>query len=135
MIIDSSAVVALLANEPEADRIEDELDSGEILRMSAVNVFECRIVIGRRFNDSMAREFELFLLKAEIEIAPFDAEQAVLVHRAYETFGKGSGHPAKLNLGDCAAYALAKSMGEPLLFKGDDFAHTDIEPAMGDESP
>tara|TARA_B100000315_G_scaffold254026_1_gene294157 strand:+ start:315 stop:710 length:396 start_codon:yes stop_codon:yes gene_type:complete len=130
MIVDTSAIVAFLAAEPEASQFRTAIARSSVCRMSAFNVFECRTVIGRRFDDSMLREFELLLLKAEINIEPFDAEQAVLAHRAYEMYGKGSGHPAALNLGDCAAFALAKAKGEPLLFKGDDFAKTDIGPAQ-----
>ncbi len=130
MVIDASAVIAFLVNEPEARRIRMTIVNFSERSMSALNVYECRIALGRKFMESMLREFELLLLKADIKIIPFDEEQAVLAHRAYEAFGKDSDHPAKLTFSDCAAYALAKSMGEPLLFKGEGFSHTDIKPAI-----
>lgn len=130
MVIDASAVIAFLVNEPEARRIRMTIVNVSECSMSALNVYQCRITLGRKFMESMLREFELLLLKADITIIPFDEEQAVLAHRAYEAFGKGSGHPAKLTFSDCAAYALAKSLGEPLLFKGEGFSYTDIKPAI-----
>ena len=126
MVIDTSAVVAYLSDEPLAERIEQALAETPECRMSAFNVFECRVVLGRQFDDNMVREFELLLVTTGVEIDPFDGDQAVLAHRAYRTFGKGTKHPAQLNLGDCAAYALAKSKGMPLLFVGGDFPRTDI---------
>lgn len=126
MVIDTSAVVAYLSGEPLAARIEREIAESAECRMSAFNVFECRVVLNRQFGDGMLREFELLLVTADIAIDPFDADQAVLAHRAYGRFGKGTKHPAQLNLGDCAAYALANAKTLPLLFTGNDFARTDI---------
>jgi ribonuclease VapC len=97
--------------------------------MSALNAFECRVVLHVRFGPEAAADFELFLARADIIVEPFDATQAELAFSAYRKYGKGSGHPARLNLGDCAAYALAKSKDRALLFTGDDFGHTDVESA------
>lgn len=127
MVIDTSAVVAYLRNEPEANAIETILDEAPELRMSAFTVFECRTVLRLRFGPSAAADFELLLAKAGVLVAPFDTEQSEFAFAAYRQFGKGTGHPARLNLGDCAAYALAKSRALPLLFNGNDFVHTDLE--------
>jgi ribonuclease VapC len=129
MVVDTSAVVASLTGEPDAGRLQAALIAAPMCRMSAVNVFECRLVLGSRFGDAMLREFELLLAKLPVTVDPFDGDAAVLAYDAYRRFGKGTGHPARLNLGDCAAYALARTRGLPLLFKGDDFAKTDIKPA------
>ncbi|MGQ0665378.1 MAG: type II toxin-antitoxin system VapC family toxin [Pseudomonadota bacterium] len=126
MVVDTSAIIAYLANEPVADRNRDALADASECRMSAFNVFECRVVLDRKFGDAMVREFELLLVTSGVEIVPLDADQALLAHRAHRRFGKGTGHPAQLNLGDCAAYALARSSGLPLLFTSDDFAATDV---------
>ena len=130
MVVNTSAVVAGLIGEPDAGRFQAALMAAPICRMSAVNVFECRLVLGSRFGDGMLREFELLLAKLPVVIDPFDGEAAVLAYEAHRRFGKGTGRPVRLNLGDCAAYALARSRGLPVLFKGDDFAKTDIEPAL-----
>lgn len=126
MVLDTSAVIAFLCGEPEADRIEDVLDGAPELHMSAFNAFECRTVLHVRFGPRAAADFELFLFRAGVVVEPFDVEQVDLAFAAYRRFGKGTGHPARLNLGDCAAYALAGSLGLPLLFKGEDFARTDV---------
>jgi ribonuclease VapC len=126
MVVDTSAVVAFLQDEPEAGRIEEILDRAPDLHMSAFNAFECRTVLHVRYGARGAADFELFLARAGIVVEPFDDEQVEYAFAAYRRFGKGTGHPARLNLGDCAAYALAHSLGLPLLYKGDDFARTDI---------
>lgn len=130
MVIDTSAVVASLNAEPDADRFRAALKSAAECVMSAFTVFECRTVLGMRFGDAKLREFELLLAKLPVRIVPFDADQAILAHQAYRRYGKGTGHPAQLNLGDCAAYALALTLGMPLLFKGDDFPRTDVPAAL-----
>jgi ribonuclease VapC len=129
MVIDTSAIIAFLRSEPEADEIEDLLDQSADLRMSAFTALECRVVLHTRFGPHAAADFDLLVVKAGILVEPFDAEQAELAFDAYRRFGKGTGHPAQLNLGDCAAYTLAISRGLPLLYKGEDFARTDIESA------
>lgn len=129
MVVDTSAVIAFLRNEPEAERIQERLEVGRC-HMSAVTLFECRTVLLRRFGLAMLAEFELLFQRAGMAVIPFDERQAEAAYEAYRRFGKGSGHRAQLNLADCAAYALARTLGMPLLFKGDDFTHTDIEPAL-----
>lgn len=130
IVVDTSAMVAFLRSEPEAEAIEELLDSDSELRMSAFNVLETKVVLRTRFGAHAASDFELLLAKADIAVEPFDAAQAELAFQAYRKFGKGSGHPAQLNLGDCTSYALAASLGVPLLYKGDDFTHTDVVSAL-----
>ena len=130
MVIDTSAIIAFLRGEPEAETIEELLDSTAGSLMSAFTAFECRVVLHTRFGARAAADFDLLLVKAGISVEPFDDEQSELAFEAYRLYGKGSGHRAQLNLGDCAAYALASSHGLPLLFKGDDFIHTDIESVL-----
>jgi ribonuclease VapC len=97
-----------------------------IRRVSAVNFVESAVVIDASRDPIATRRFDDFIREANISIEPVTEIQAQIARSAYRDFGKGSGHPAKLNFGDCFAYALAKELGEPLLFKGDDFAQTDI---------
>ena len=94
--------------------------------MSSANYLEVAIVIDANRNPLLSRRLDDLLLQTEIAVEPVTREQADIARAAYRDFGKGSGHPAALNFGDCFAYALAKSMREPLLFKGDDFSHTDV---------
>ena len=126
MIIDASALVALVRVEPEADRFFRALsETGEPKRMSAANWLEAAVVDGSK-SPIASRRFDEAVAEAGIVIEPVTLEQADIARAAYRDFGRGSGHPAQLNYGDCFAYALAKSMREPLLFKGDDFSHTDV---------
>jgi ribonuclease VapC len=129
MIIDSSAVVAILRDEPEKSDFNLAISAVEILRISAVNYVEAAAVIDASRSPISSRKFDDFFREAKIAIEPVTALQARIAREAYRDFGKGSGHPARLNLGDCFAYALAKVAGEPLLYKGDDFAHTDLSAA------
>jgi ribonuclease VapC len=126
IVVDTSAVMAFLNDEPEGKAIEEHLDLADDRRMSAVGVLECRTVIVRAYAPAKLVEFERFLAVAAVVIEPFDAEQALVASNAYQKFGKGMGHPAQLNFGDCAVYALAKLRDAPLLFIGNDFRHTDI---------
>lgn len=125
MVIDSSAVIAILMAEPEAESMASAIGQDPKRLMSAVNALESSIVIEAKKGSSGGREFDLLCHHAGIEIVPMTAEQYALARSAWRTFGKGR-HPAGLNMGDCCAYALAKHSGEPLLFKGDDFGRTDI---------
>ncbi len=125
MVIDTSAILALLFNEPEADDIEVALDDDAVRLMSTASCLEAAIVVEARFGAAGGREFDLLVHKAQIELVPVTAEQAEVARSAWRQFGRGR-HEAGLNFGDCFAYALAASSGEPLLFKGDDFAKTDI---------
>jgi ribonuclease VapC len=129
MILDSSAVIAALAGEERGDELWQAITGANELRMSAFNVFECRIVLKRQFEPGLTLVFET-LLEDEVAIEAFDARQAELAYAAYLKFGKGSGHRAKLNMGDCAAYALARSLDHPLLYAGNDFVHTDVRSAL-----
>lgn len=129
MILDSSAVVAILRKEPERIRFAEALDAAESVSISAATYLEITIVIGSRNNPVANGELDAFFEQFPVVIEPFTAEQAQIARQAYRDYGKGSGHPANLNFGDCFAYALARSKREPLLFKGDDFIHTDLRSA------
>ena len=129
-MLDTSAIYAFLLKEPEAGRIEGIITGAPRRVTSAFTAFETRTVIWRRFGQRYVRYVEDFLRYIEAELHPFDAIQSDLASIAYRKFGKGSGHKAQLNLGDCAAYALATSLDLPLLYKGDDFRHTDVKPAL-----
>ncbi|MGC2787831.1 MAG: type II toxin-antitoxin system VapC family toxin [Roseiarcus sp.] len=127
MIVDTSAVVAVLKEELEAGRfLRDLTASAQPKRMSAANYLEAGIVVDANRNPLLSRRLDDLIVRTEIVVEPVTQEQAEIARAAYRDFGKGSGHAAGLNFGDCFAYALAKSMREPLLFKGDDFSHTDV---------
>ena len=128
MIVDSSAVLAILFSEPDARRHAGAIMAASPCRMSVANALEASIVVERRGGDAAAHELDALLESAEVELVPVTVEHLEAARRAWRRFGKGN-HPAKLNFGDCFAYALAKATGEPLLFKGEDFAQTDIEAA------
>jgi ribonuclease VapC len=130
MIIDTSALVAILRDEPEAAICAHTIESAAMRRLSAVNFVEAAVVIDGSRDPIASRRFDDLLKEAQVLIEPVTEVQARLARDAYRDFGKGSGHPAGLNFGDCFAYALAKITGEPLLFKGADFGHTDILPAI-----
>ena len=126
MVIDTSAIAAILFNEPNAAALEGKIADDPVRLMSAATFLEATIVIEARLGDPGGREFDLWLHRAEIEILPVDAEQADMARRAWRSFGRGR-HPAGLNYGDCFSYALAATHDEPLLFKGDDFIKTDLK--------
>ena len=130
MIVDTSALFAILAEEDDAGHFAEQLDNamGD-LTISAGNYLEAGIVLDRRGDSKISARLDELLQLTEIEIAPVTETQARIARQAYRDFGKGSGHPARLNFGDCFAYALAKERGDALLFKGDDFARTDIRKA------
>src|SRR6476660_103041 len=130
MIIDTSAIIAILRDEPEAMVCARAIADATIRRVSAVNFVEAAVVIDASRDPIATRRFDDFIREAEISVEPVTKIQAQIARDAYRDFGKGSGHPAKLNFGDCFAYALAKFTGKPLLFKDDDFAHTDINPEV-----
>ena len=131
MIVDTSALIAILRDEPDAATYADALVRAEHRRLSAVNYLEAAVVIDGSRDPIASRRFDDLVRVAEIAIDPVTAQQAALARTAYRDFGKGSGHPAQLNFGDCFAYALARDTGEPLLFKGTDFTYTDIPSALG----
>ena len=125
MVIDASALLAILLGEPEAEEFA-RLIAGDPKRLvSALSALEAAIVIHARKGPFGIRELDLLVHSAGATIVSFDADQVLLARSAYEKFGKGH-HPAALNLGDCCSYALARSSGEPLLFKGNDFSKTDV---------
>jgi ribonuclease VapC len=127
MIVDTSALVALLRDEPEAAAFARLLRAAPRRLLSAASYVELAAVIDGRDDPVVSGAFDAWLAAWGIEVAPFTVEQARIARAACRRFGRGSGHPARLNLGDCFAYALARDLGEPLLFKGADFALTDIE--------
>ncbi|WP_402469905.1 type II toxin-antitoxin system VapC family toxin [Isoptericola aurantiacus] len=127
MIVDASAVIAALLGEPGADQIVDLL-LDRPAAMSAATLAELGIVVGR-LAPQQTRRLDALLAECEVEIVPFTAEHATLARDAYRDFGRGSGHPARLNLGDCFTYALAVDRGDELLFVGDDFSRTGVRPA------
>ena len=135
MILDTSALVAILHDEPEAGEFTHRIEAAEACRLSAANWLEAAIVIDGSRNPILSRRFDELLSVANVAIEAVTADQVRLARQAYRDFGRGSGHPARLNFGDCFAYALAKSMGEPLLFKGEDFGHTDVAVARAGGSP
>ena len=130
MIIDTSAIVAILRDEQEAAPYARSIADAPARRISAVNFVESAVGIDASRDPIATRRFDDFITEANIFIEPVTELQARVARDAYRDFGKGSGHPAKLNFGDCFAYALAKTSGEPLLFKGNDFVHTDIASAL-----
>ena len=134
MIIDTSAIVAILRDEQEAASYACSIADAAVRRVSAVNFVESAVVIDASHDPIATRRFDDFIAEANIFIEPVTEIQARIARDAYRDFGRGSGHPAKLNFGDCFAYALTKAFGEPLLFKGNDFAQTDIVSALPAES-
>jgi ribonuclease VapC len=126
MIIDTSAIIAILRDEPEAMSCARAIADATIRRVSAVNFVESAVVIDASRDPIATRRFDDFIREANISVESVTNVRAQIARDAHRDFGRGSGHPAKLNFGDCFAYALAKESGEPLLFKGSDFAHTDI---------
>lgn len=127
MIVDSSAIVAVFRSEDDASSFTKAMEQAGILRMSAATFLECSIVLDAVRDPIISRRFDHFLHTASIQIEPVSLEQARVARAAYRDFGRGSGHPAKLNFGDCFSYALAKEYDEPLLCKGNDFRHTDLD--------
>jgi ribonuclease VapC len=130
MIVDSSAILAILRGEKEATVCAHAIESAPQRRISAANYLESAIVIDGSRDPVASRRLDELLREAGFSIEAVTEEQARIARDAYRDFGKGSGHPARLNYGDCFAYALAKATGEPLLYKGDDFTHTDIAAAL-----
>jgi ribonuclease VapC len=126
MVIDTSAILAVALNEPEAANFEEQIADDPVRLISAATVLEATIVIETRLGDAACRELDLWLLKVGAEVVPVDAEQTDAARRAWRRYGKGR-HAAALNYGDCFSYALAVIRNEPLLFKGEDFARTDIK--------
>lgn len=129
MILDSSALIAILRNESEATALARRIAEADVRRLSAANYLETAIVMDACKDPVISRRFDELLQTASVRVEAVTEEQARIARQAYRDYGKGSGHPAQLNFGDCFAYALAKDYREALLFKGDDFCHTDLTPA------
>ncbi len=129
MIVDSSALIAILKREAQWSSLSETLDAARSSRISAASYLESSIVVDGWRNPTLSREFDELIERFNIQIEPVTFEQARIARQAYRDFGEGSGHPAGLNFGDCFSYALARDKREPMLWKGDDFGHTDIRPA------
>ena len=130
MIIDTSALIAILRDEPEAAACARAIEAASRRLVSAANFLEAATVIDGNRDPVASRRFDDLLREAQLVIEPVTESQARIAREAYRDFGRDSGHPARLNFGDCFAYSLARLTGEPLLFKGTDFANTDITPAL-----
>lgn len=130
MIVDSSALIAILKEEPGSDILSEVLDSADSPSMSAANYLESGVVADGYRNAVLSRRLDELTDRFSIQIEPVTADQARIARQAYRDYGKGSGHPANLNFGDCFSYALARDKREPILFKGDDFLHTDLRSAL-----
>ena len=128
MVIDTSAILAWLKDEPDRDRIVAGLEAHPVRRMSSVSLLEAQIVVRGGEHPALLGKLDRFLEEIEVIVVPFDEPQARIAADAFQRYGKGQGHLAQLNMGDCAVYALAKTANEPLLFVGNDFSQTDIEP-------
>lgn len=126
MIVDTSALIVVLRDEPDAMSYAKAIAKASIRRISAANYVESAAVIDASRDPIASRRFDDLLREARVVIEPVTEAQARLAREAYRDFGRGSGHPARLNFGECFAYALAKAVNEPLLCKGDDFRHTDV---------
>jgi ribonuclease VapC len=125
MVIDTSALLAILQNEPERRAFNEAIEAAETRALSTATFVETSIVIESRYGAEGLRDLDLLIAKANIDLVAVDAEQAHGARHAFSRFGKGR-HPANLNYGDCFSYALAKALHAPLLYKGDDFSQTDI---------
>ncbi len=125
MVIDTSALVAILRDEPERRSFNEKIEADPMRLMSVVSFVETALVIEARLGEAGGRELDLLLHRAGIDVMPVDIDQAEIARQAFRKYGRGR-HPAGLNFGDCFAYALVKTTGEPLLFKANDFGQTDI---------
>ena len=130
MIVDTSAVVAVLKAEDDADLYAGALARATAPKLSAATFVELSVVVDATRDPVLSRRLDDVLAVAEVTVEPFTPEHAALARQAYRDYGRGTGHPARLNLGDCFSYALARATGEPLLFKGDDFSATDLRSAL-----
>jgi ribonuclease VapC len=129
MVVDTSALLAIFLAEPERREFLEVITEAETRCISAANALETGIVLEARRGEAAGREFDLFLHHAKFDVVSVDSEQMEIARLAWRKYGKGR-HPAGLNFGDCFAYALAKAMGQPILFKGDDFKQTDLVPVL-----
>ena len=130
MITDTSAIIAILTGEDDAAVYAQAIAGADVRRLSAASYLECGIVLDSQRDPVISRALDELLQEAEFVVEPVTGRQARLARQAYADFGKGSGHPAGLNFGDCLSYALALDLREPLLWKGDDFRHTGVQSAL-----
>jgi ribonuclease VapC len=130
MIVDSSAMVAVIKREPDWETLATSMDAAETLSISAASYLETALVVDSLRNPVQSAKLDDLLLDLEMAVEPVTVEQARIARQAYRDYGKGSGHRANLNFGDCFSYALARVKREPLLYKGDDFVHTDVRSAI-----
>jgi ribonuclease VapC len=130
MIVDTSALVAVITDETDGPAFALAMHQAKTLRLSAASYLEAFIVLNRRGNPVLNTKLDELIEDVEIVIEPVTVGQAKIAREAYRDFGKGSGHPAGLNFGDCFTYALAREKREPVLWKGDDFGHTDLRAAV-----
>jgi ribonuclease VapC len=130
MIVDTSAVIAIIKAEPEAEAFALAMEAADTIRISAGTLLEASIVADGYRNPKLSARFDEIVEHPKVVIEPLTAEQAKIARQAYRDYGRGSGHPANLNFGDCFSYALARDKREPILYKGDDFVHTDLRSAM-----
>jgi ribonuclease VapC len=126
MVLDTSAVLVILLNEPEVGAISFAIEQDPVRLLSAASFLEAAMVVESRYGDAGGRELDRLIERVELDIVPVDVRQARVARQAFRHFGKGR-HPAALNFGDCFSYALSQVSGEPLLFKGDDFSKTDLQ--------
>jgi ribonuclease VapC len=126
MVLDTSAVLAILQNEPERRKFNEAIDAAETRSLSTASFVECSMIVESRYGADGVRDLDLFIAKAQISLVAVDEEQANLARRAFRKYGKGR-HPASFNFGDCFSYALSKALQGPLLFKGNDFSQTDVD--------
>lgn len=129
MIVDASALVAILRGEDDARELALAMEDADKLAISAVTLFEAALRLDGE-GETVARSLDRLVQRSGMEVVPFEAEHATVARDARTRFGRGTGHPARLNFGDCMAYATAYIADEPLLFKGDDFRHTDVRSAI-----
>ena len=134
MVLDTSALLAILLDEPERPAFIRAIERDASRLMSVASFLECSLVLDSRHGADALRDLDLFIARAQVTLVPVDVDQAYVARQAYRRFGKGR-HAAGLNFGDCLAYALSRTLGEPLLFKGDDFALTDVDRAIAAAAP
>jgi ribonuclease VapC len=126
MVLDSSAILAILQDEPERRKFNEAIEAAETRSLSTASFVECSMIVESRYGADGVRDLDLFIAKAQVSLVSVDEEQADLARRAFRKYGKGR-HPAGLNFGDCFSYALVQALNVPLLFKGNDFNQTDIQ--------
>ena len=125
MLLDTSAILAILQDEPERRKFNEAIEAAETRLLSTASYVECSMILESRYGADGIRDLDLLIAKAQVSLVAVDEEQANLARRAFRKYGKGR-HPAGLNFGDCFSYALAQSLNEPLLFKGNDFPQSDV---------